>query len=190
MSSPQSNPEQLLDAVARGCTDSLAALYDSLGAALFGIAVGVTRNHAEAEEVLQDAFVAIWKKADHYDPALGKATTWMIHLTRNLAIDRVRKRQRQAKLVERAAAEPAPAPAVPNPLSPLIAHETASRVREAVARLPGDQRRVLELAFLDGLTQSEIAEHLSLPIGTVKSRIRRALERVRRMGSELEDDLP
>ncbi len=176
---PDTPPEELLQRIAGGCRDSFGALYDAFSAALFGITLGVTRNPSEAEEVLQDAFLKIWHKADHYDPALGKASTWIIHLTRNLAIDRLRKRQRRDKLNDRASAEPAFENEQNPPSSPLIAAETARAVRDALAKLPPDQKRALELAFFHGLTQTEIAEALGEPLGTIKSRIRRAMERVR-----------
>jgi len=175
------NPEDLLDRISGGCADSLSALHDAFAASLFGIAVRVTRNHAEAQEVLQDAFVAIWNKADQYNPALGKASTWLILLTRNLAIDRLRKRQRRDKMMERAAAQPESRPRPPSPISPLIAAETARRVREILRILPDDQRIALELTFYEGLTQTGISQHLQEPLGTVKSRIRRAMARVRSM---------
>lgn len=181
----EATPEQLLDAVSRGCERSLSSLYDEFSPALFGIALGVTRNRAEAQEVLQDAFVAIWNKAGQYDPALGKASTWIIHLTRNLAIDALRKRQRRDNMMTRAGAEPEQKPPADDPASPLIAAETAARVRQALATLPDDQRAAVELAFFEGFTQTEISEKLELPLGTIKSRIRRALERVRRVLTEL-----
>lgn len=183
-------PEDLLHRISGGCAESFSALYDAFGPALFGIAVGVTRNHAEAQEVLQDAFVAIWNKAGQYDPARGKASTWIIHLTRNLAIDRLRKRQRRDKMMERAAAQPEPTPRPASPISPLIAAETARRVREVLRTLPDDQRLALELAFYEGLTQTEIAERLQEPLGTVKSRIRRAMERVRSVMGDPDLDQP
>lgn len=186
MSEP--TPEQLLAAIATGCTDSLSALYDGFSSSLFGIAFGITHNHADAQEVLQDAFVAIWKKADKYNPSLGKASSWIIHLTRNLAIDRLRKHQRRNKMMTRASEEPEREPAEPHPSSPLIAAETATSVRKVMRTLPDDQRIALELAFFDGLSQTEISEKLEIPLGTIKSRIRRAMERVRSVATDLTPD--
>lgn len=183
-------PEQLLANIASGCADSFSSLYDAFHANLYGIAVGITRNHAEAQEVLQEAFLAIWKKADKYDPRLGKASTWIIHLTRNLCIDRLRTRKRRDAGDEKLRDEPKPEPRSADPAGSLISQETILRVREVLKSLPDDQRHALELAFYEGLSQSQIAERLREPLGTIKSRIRRAMERVRSVVTELGTDSP
>ena len=142
--------------------------------------MGILKNHAEAEETLQDIFVTIWKSADKYHPERGKASTWLISLTRNRAIDRLRSRQRRDKLVEDARAKSnLPDFDDQSPETPLIASELSERVHESLKTLPEDMRTVLELAFFHSLTQNEISEYLNQPLGTVKSRIRRAMERVR-----------
>lgn len=188
MSEP--SPEDLLSAIAGGSRESFSTLYDHFSASLFGIAYGVTRNHAEAQEILQEAFLAIWNKADRYDPKLGKATTWLIQVTRNLAIDHLRKRQRQDAGRERLRDEPSHEGSPKDPAGRLISKEAAARVRQALADLPDDQRHALELAFFRGMSQSQIAEHLHEPLGTVKSRIRRAMERVRSVVTDLAQDVP
>lgn len=176
---PQPTPENLLRQIAGGCRQSFASLYDAYSGALFGIALGITRNRCEAEDILQEAFLKIWHRAGQYDPNLGKASSWITHLTRNLAIDRLRMRQRRDKLLLRALEEPTFAAPNGSPPNPLIAAETARSIRTALAALPSDQKRALELAFFHGLTQTEIADALQEPLGTIKSRIRRAMERVR-----------
>ncbi|MBB5350683.1 RNA polymerase sigma-70 factor (ECF subfamily) [Haloferula luteola] len=184
------SPEELLDRISKGCTDSLSQLYDGFSAALYGIALGILKNEAEAQEVLQEAFIALWEKADRYDPGLGKASSWIIHLTRNLAIDRLRKRQRQHVGQERFLEQRSPEPEVAEPSSALISQERAARVQAALRALSPEYRSVLELAFFHGLTQSEIAERLQLPLGTAKSRIRRAMERVRLLMTDSSTDFP
>lgn len=184
------SPEDLLAAIATGCPDAFSTLYDNFSATLFGIAVGITRNHAESQEILQEAFLAIWKKADRYDPKLGRATTWIIHLTRNLSIDRIRKRKRRDAGAERLQDEPRPEPPDSDPAGSVISKETIFRVREVLRGLPDDQRLALELAFYERLSQSQIAERLQEPLGTVKSRIRRAMERVRSVVTDLAQDVP
>ncbi|GAA5483393.1 RNA polymerase sigma factor [Haloferula sargassicola] len=181
-------PEILLSRIASGCTESFSALYDAFSSSLFGIALGVTHNHAEAQEILQEAFLAIWKKADRYDPRLGKASTWIIHLTRNLAIDRLRKRQRRDAGDDRLRQEPRFESMPENPTGLLISKETAQHLREVLRTLPDDQQQALELAFYEGLSQSQIAERLGEPLGTIKSRIRRAMERVRSVVTRDEAD--
>jgi RNA polymerase sigma-70 factor (ECF subfamily) len=185
MNQDPESPDQLLLRAGAGCSESFSRLYDTCADALFGIALGITKNHAEAQEILQDAFVSIWKNSGRYDPSLGSSTSWMIHLTRNLAIDRLRKRQRRDDLQRRFSEEKAVMDDDAEcPESPLMAAETARRVRKAMSNLPGDQRTALDLAFFEGCTQSEIAERLCEPLGTIKSRIRRALERVRTLLGE------
>ncbi len=173
------SPEALLTRVAAGCPHSFAILYDRFAAALYGIALGMMRDHAEAQEVLQDSFITAWKNAGLYDPSLGKASTWLIHLTRNTAIDRIRRKRRRGKLLDQIAVEPRCSPDSISPDSPLIEAEVAREMIRLLKTLPDDQRTALELAFYDGLTQVEIAQRLHLPLGTIKSRIRRAMDRVR-----------
>ncbi|MDP0491917.1 MAG: sigma-70 family RNA polymerase sigma factor [Verrucomicrobiota bacterium JB023] len=176
---PEKNPETLLAAVGTGCRESFSLLYDDFSAALFGIVLGIVKNRAEAEEVLQEVFLSIWRKAGKYDKGMGKATTWLITIARNKAIDHLRSRQRREQLHENAGKENFIENAEPRPDSPLIASEQAEEVREALKALPDDMRRVLELAYFHSLTQTEISEFLHQPLGTIKSRIRRGMERVR-----------
>jgi RNA polymerase sigma-70 factor, ECF subfamily len=174
------SPEELLARIAAGCTDAFSKLYDDFSSALFGITLGVLKNHAEAEESLQDLFVAIWEKASRYDSRYGKAATWLITMARNRAIDRLRSRQRREKLHASAHHETfLNPPTHDSPDRPLIAAERACRVRQALTSLPVEMRIALELAFFHSLTQTEIATKLNEPLGTIKARIRRAMERVR-----------
>ncbi len=174
------SPEELLARIAAGCTNSFSKLYDDFSAALFGITLGILKNHAEAEETLQDLFVSIWEKASRYNSQHGKATTWLITMARNRAIDRLRSRQRREKLHASAHHETfLDPPTQESPDSPLMASERALRVRLALKSLPEEMRIALELAFFHSLTQTEIAETLQEPLGTIKARIRRAMERVR-----------
>lgn len=176
----QVSPEELLTRIAAGCTDAFSKLYDDFSSALFGITLGILKNHAEAEETLQDLFVSIWEKASRYDSRHGKATTWLITMTRNRAIDRLRSRERREKLHASARHETfLDPPTQDSPDSPLIAAERAGQVRLALKSLPEEMRIALELAFFHSLTQTEIAATLNEPLGTIKARIRRAMERVR-----------
>ncbi len=176
----EDSPEQLLAKIAAGCTVAFSKLYDDFSAALLGITLGVLKNRAEAEESLQDIFVAIWEKSSRYDPQQGKATTWLITMARNRALDSLRSRVRREKLHESAHNESfLNDPTHDSPDTPLIASERAIVVHQALKSLPEEMRIVLELAFFSSLTQTEIAEVLAEPLGTIKSRIRRAMERVR-----------
>jgi RNA polymerase sigma-70 factor (ECF subfamily) len=160
---------------------ALGELYDQAGGLLYAYAVRILGDHRDAEEVIQDVFVQIWDKAMVFDPAVGTPLHWMLGITRNRCIDRLRFRQRRRHLSELSLDE-LPVDQFPEP-TPVDAAGLSGPelvvVRSAVASLPGDQRRALELAFFSGLSHHEIAETLSEPLGTVKARIRRGLLKLR-----------
>jgi RNA polymerase sigma-70 factor (ECF subfamily) len=182
--------EILLTRIADGCSESLSTLYDEFSSGLFGIAVGILKNRAEAEEALQDIFLSVWKNAGKYNPEQGKASTWLITMTRNRCIDRIRSRQRREKLHENAHAESMITRTENGPDTPLMTSEMLEQVQATLKTLPDDMRHVLELVFFQSLTQTEIADNLQEPLGTVKSRIRRALQRVRSKLSKKKDFEP
>lgn len=137
----------------------------------------IVQHQTDAEDVLQEVFVQLWKKGAAYDPARGTVFTWSVMIARHKAIDRLRARQRRHQLVEAATAESEAAfrasPSfAPDLNSPRAEHE---RVRTALSHISPPQRTAIELAFFSGLTQSEIAEKLGAPLGTIKARIRRGL---------------
>ncbi len=159
--------------------EALRDLYRRYGSLVFGIALRVCGDRALAEEVAQDAFVSAWKGAASYSAERGSLASWLGRIARNRAIDELRKRRSRAATPRDDWADMAD----PRGLDP---QDEAGRglraiaVREAMAALPEAQRQALSLAFFDGLTHSEIAAALSLPLGTVKSRIRDALIALRR----------
>jgi RNA polymerase sigma-70 factor (ECF subfamily) len=138
-------------------------------------------NVKDAEEVVQEAFVQIWEKAASYDERRGKPLTWAMTLTRNKAIDRLRRVQRRNRLHDEVEQEAQIWDRVLDRDSSdeAAAHETQAIVRSAVIQLSEDQRRAIELAFFSGLTQHEIAKRLDEPLGTVKARIRRGMMKLR-----------
>jgi RNA polymerase sigma-70 factor (ECF subfamily) len=171
---------ELLARVAQGDTEAFAALYDRLSGPLFSFALSILKNSASAEDVLQEVFIQIWEKASTYDSEIAKPLTWALTLTRNRAIDRLRSLQRRQRLAEAAASEPEFMPdSVGGSDEALINRETALRVRNALDALPVEQRQAIEMAFFGGLSQSEIASALSVPLGTVKARIRRGMLQLR-----------
>jgi RNA polymerase sigma-70 factor (ECF subfamily) len=172
---------ELLKRVGQGDTKSFEELYDRLSGVLFSTAYRVLNNQVAAEDVLQDVFVQIWEKAPLYNPALGKPLTWAITLTRNKAIDRLRSTQRRNLLQENAQSESEIFEQFDDRSSfeAVASAETGNLVRKAVARLSKDQRQVIELAFFSSMTQTEIAERLKLPLGTIKARIRRGMLKLR-----------
>jgi RNA polymerase sigma-70 factor, ECF subfamily len=171
---------QLVRRIAAGDLRAMSDFYDQTATPLFSVALRILGDSSEAEEVVQDAFVQVWEKAGRFDPLLGGAFHWALSINRHRAIDRLRSRQRRARLAEElqesGAAEPAPA--VTPDLGALDAEESAE-VRAALSSLPADQRQAIEMAFFAGLTHPEIAEALGEPLGTVKARIRRGLLKLR-----------
>ncbi|HEX4263293.1 MAG TPA: sigma-70 family RNA polymerase sigma factor, partial [Verrucomicrobiae bacterium] len=147
---------------------------------LFSIAVRIVGDPQEAEEIIQDVFVQVWEKAPMFDIVLGTPIHWVISITRNRSIDRLRSRQRRARVIEELREEIAPETTVYTPSTPpALDKEALSLVRTAVAGLPAEQRQAIEMAFFSGLTHAEIAEKLGEPLGTVKARIRRGMLKLR-----------
>ena len=172
----------LLRRMARNDRDAFARLYDRFSRPLYATALRILNNASEAEDVVHDVFLSLWEKAAAFEPGRGTAFGWAVTLTRNRAIDRVRMRTRRAGLRSRTTAEDAgmqPSGSGPDSADDLLLKEQAGAVRAAVAALPAEQQRAVELAFFSGLTQQEIAEELREPLGTVKARIRRGLLKLR-----------
>lgn len=168
---------ELLRRVGNGCLESFAVFYDRYSALLFSIAANVLQDVQEAEEVLQDAARLVWEKAPGYDPGLGKPVSWAVVITRNKAIDRLRVlRRRRAALSELTAeADFDSANKREDALGDVLAREANGQLRVALGELPVEQREAIELAFFAGLSQTEVALRLNLPLGTIKARIRRGM---------------
>jgi RNA polymerase sigma-70 factor (ECF subfamily) len=172
----------LLRRIARDDREAFAQLYDRFSRPLYATALRVLNNPAEAEDIVQDVFLALWEKAASFESTRGSAFAWAVTLTRNRAIDRIRMRNRRAELLSQTTAEDAgtqPSDAGPDSATRLLFKEQTGAVRAAVAALPPEQQRAVELAFFSGLTQQEIAARLQEPLGTVKARIRRGLLKLR-----------
>lgn len=172
---------ELIQKVGQGDRQSFEQLYDRFSGVLFTTAYRVLNDQEAAEDVLQDVFIQIWDKAPSYDPKRGKPLSWAVTLTRNKAIDRLRSAQRRYRLQEELEqeAEVAEEPALS--LEEVDSAEKGQIVRDAVMRLSKEQRQAIELAFFSGLTQTEIADELQQPLGTVKARIRRGMMRLKEM---------
>jgi RNA polymerase sigma-70 factor (ECF subfamily) len=172
----------LIRRMAGGDRDALAELYDNLSRPLYATARHILNDAAEAQDVVHDVFLTLWENAASFDSGRGAAFSWAVTLTRNRSIDRLRTRSNRARLLGNS---------IPDDLG--YGSDTADigggeraelgdravAVRSALAELPAEQQRALELAFFSGLTQKEIAEKLSEPIGTIKARIRRGLIKLR-----------
>lgn len=151
-----------------GDPDALAQLYDSYAGVVSALAHRILRDSAEVEEVVQEVFLQAWRQAARFDPHRGSLPAWLVTMARSRALDRVRRRAVRKETSD----EAPPAWSAPAPEGPLA-------VRAALTTLNADQRRALELAFYDGLTHVEIARRLGEPLGTVKTRIRTAMLRLR-----------
>lgn len=172
----------LLKRMAAGDKAALAELYDRFSGPLYGIALRIVHEPAEAQDLVHDVFIALWDKAATFDHQRGTAFAWAVTSLRNRAIDRVRMRRRRAELLAQSTPgdlgfDDASAPA--SAIEAAASGEEARAVRAAVAMLPAEQQRALELAYFGGLTQEEIAKKLREPLGTIKARIRRGLLKLR-----------
>ena len=173
-----------LDLLARITKRERAAfeeLYTRYSNILYATAMKFLKEDADAQDVVQDVFIQIWDKAKLYDPAKGKPLTWALTMTRNRSIDRIRAIQRRTRLRDDFEKETVAdeSTGIREALSGVDASERTQILRDAVARLSPEQRKVIDLAFFGGLTQSEIADRLGEPLGTVKARARRGLMKLK-----------
>jgi RNA polymerase sigma-70 factor (ECF subfamily) len=161
--------------------EALSELYDRYSRLVFSLALNSVGDPATAEEVTQDVFVRVWQRAKQYRAEQGKVSTWLTSIARNRAIDQLRRRSSRPEQHSVAWAEVSPQamPAINGPERATERTMERERVRAAVAQLPEEQKRVLALAYFQGYTQSQIAKSLDLPLGTVKTRIRLAMEKLR-----------
>jgi RNA polymerase sigma-70 factor, ECF subfamily len=165
--------ERLLARVARGDRVAFAELYDRYASAVYGACLRVLREPQAAEDAAQEAFAAVWRHADAFDAARGAAGAWIGRVARNAALDASRRRALRVTAPE---VDPVDDGRTPEELA--VAADEAFRLRLALESLPERERTVLHLAYTDGFTQSEIAERLGLPLGTVKTRTRSGLARL------------
>jgi RNA polymerase sigma-70 factor, ECF subfamily len=173
----QRDLDLLMRRVQRGDRSAFSGVYDATAARVYGVVKRVLRDPAMSEEVTQEVFVEVWRKAATYDPAYGSVATWIVTVARRRAVDRVRREQSQRDRLAALRREPE---TVSVDSADLVASEMeVERVRAALATLPADQREVIELAFLEGYAHGAIAEQLGLPLGTVKGRVRGGLKRLR-----------
>lgn len=161
--------------VAGGDAVALRELYDRYGRVIYSFAYRLTHDATLSEECVQDVFVALWRRAADFDPTRAKLTTWLFVVARNRAIELGRQKTRRPELRD----DLEPVGSSLDPADLIAVADESQRVAEAMAELPEDQLAVLRLSFFDGLSHSEIAEVIGIPLGTVKGRMRLALERMR-----------
>jgi RNA polymerase sigma factor (sigma-70 family) len=182
--------EALLRLIIHQQTDALSALYDRYGRLVYSLAFQMMGDVAAAEEVTQDVFFRVWEKAHTYRADQARVSTWITSITRYRSIDLLRRRGTRPDHTS-LAWDDLPLNVTPvaegNPEDITELSMMQKRVRDAIATLPAEQKKVLALAFLKGLTHSEIAELLGDPLGTVKTRIRAGMQKLKDL---LKDDLP
>lgn len=170
--------EAALGGCARGDADALRLIYDNMAPMLMGVAMRIVRRRDLANDVLHDAFIQVWRKADTFDPARGAGHAWLLSVVRNRALSVLRKLGREQQLDEAVLADqPADEPSA---LDRLASASDAQALRRCLETLDDDRRRCIVLAYADGMSHVQIAAHLGSPLGTVKSWVRRGLESLRR----------
>lgn len=195
----EADDADLVLAVAAGSEDAFGALYDRHAASIHAVALRMTGDRGTAEEVVQETFLALWNRAEAFDPGVASLGTWLRSIARNRAVDRLRAAGRRPQLValpggaeedEASASMDRLDPELvvfggatrdPDPVLAAEAVDTRAVIVEALAAMPDDERTVIVLAYQQELSQSEIADRLGWPLGTVKTRTRRALARLRGM---------
>jgi RNA polymerase sigma-70 factor (ECF subfamily) len=173
--------ETLVRLIVQARAEALSELYDRYGRLVFSLALNSVGDPATAEEITQDVFLRVWQRGRQYRADRAKVSTWLSSITRHRAIDQLRRRGSRPEQHSVAWAELAPSaePSVNGPEQASALGMERERVRAAIAQLPEEQQQVLALAYFQGLTQSQIAETLDLPLGTVKTRIRLGMQKLR-----------
>jgi RNA polymerase sigma-70 factor (ECF subfamily) len=172
--------EELMPLVGRKDPEAFEVLYDRHGGVAYSLAYRIVGNRAAAEEVTQEAFISVWRSGARFDAARGSVRSWLLSVVRNRAIDFLRSKAGKAPKLDfddDSALEQRPA--AERTEEEALRRETAGEIRGALGRLPGEQSKVIELAYFGGFSHSEIAAILGLPMGTVKGRMRLGLEKIR-----------
>ena len=180
MPADQTIAVNLIQKVANQDRDAFSQLYDRFSSLVFALAMRMLRVRSDAEDLLQEVFVQIWRQAQSYSVQRGSPEAWIINIARSRAIDKIRSIRRMEKsfvLTD----DPARAESSENVESSAAESEARMAMNSALANLPETQRKVLELAYFDGLTQTEIANRLAEPLGTIKTRMRSGIQRLRDM---------
>jgi RNA polymerase sigma-70 factor (ECF subfamily) len=171
---------------------ALSELYDQYNRLLFGLILSILKKRSESEDILQEVFTTIWEKADQFDLERGTVYTWIVSLTRNKSIDRLRskvykeQKKQSVSINDDDVFHPLYSEET-DPLENTILKDRAKRVHDALANISAKQRKVLQVAYFNGMSQSEIAEEFDIPLGTVKTRIRDGMMKLREiLGKELE----
>jgi RNA polymerase sigma-70 factor (ECF subfamily) len=182
-----SSDVDLMRRVSRRDQYALSELYTRYGGPVYSLALRVLQNSTLAEEVTQDIFLKVWNQAEKWDPAKGQLASWLLTIARYTSIDRLRKERRQPTQTL-TALDDMPHVLATRGLVDDPRWQDGRLIRSLLAQLPPEQVQVIELAFYQGFTHSEIAENLKLPLGTVKTRVRLGLQKLRNLWLEATPD--
>jgi RNA polymerase sigma-70 factor (ECF subfamily) len=172
--------EDLIPLVERKDPTAFEIVYDRHGGAAYSLAYRIVGDRSTAEDVTQEAFLSVWRSGARFDRTRGSVRTWLLGVVRNRAIDSLRRQATRAPIVDLELERlPDTGPTAELTDTEALRHEAAREVRGALETLPAEQLKVIELAYFGGLTHSEIAEALGMPLGTVKGRMRLAMEKIR-----------
>lgn len=166
--------EDLLRRIAARDPAALASLYDRYAPLVYGLARRIVRDDGQAEDLVQEVFLRVWYRPEVYDRGRGTFRAWLLSVAHHLAVDVLRRRRREVSYQDKLAG-----PGTTDPIEAAVDQIEGAAVRSLLGRLPADQRRVIELAYFEGLTQREIAERLGEPLGTVKTRLRLGIMKLR-----------
>ncbi len=177
------NETQLISCIAQQDRNALSQLYDRYGRLIYAVAFKMLGSVEEAEEVVLDVFAQVWRSAASYNSHKSKVDTWLLMMARSRVLDRLRKKQRFKKVVNASmeVAEVGTSSTINLPEENLLIQEKREQVLTALGKIPAEQRQVIELAYYQGLTQTEIATKTGVSLGTVKTRIRLGLSKLRKL---------
>ena len=187
----------LLARLATGDRTALVPLYEQYAGPVFALTLRIVADRVAAEDLLQEVFVRVWQRADTYQVGRGKPLTWVLGIAHNLAIDEVRRRGRRSQIIEGREADKiedllAGLPSTEaGPEEQAWERQRRWQIGTALLKLPPAQRVIIEMAYFEGYTQSQMAERLGEPLGTIKTRLRLGIQKLRELlqGQELESDL-
>ena len=177
---PDPSDPDLVHRVAGGDETALAELFERYSGLLLALSRRIVTDTSDAEEILQEVFLQVWNQAGRYDKARSSVSTWLVLITRSRSIDRLRSRQVKERTLTALKQEKSDVHTSPKGLGSVLLDQRRQRLRREMKELPVEQRQVLDLAFFQGMTQSEIAGSTGIPLGTVKTRTLLAMKKLRR----------